>query len=403
MKKRIAFSLLFAFSAIPCHAQWKYINGSPGTSEGGFLAFGAHDTTLFASLSNEVLRYTVARGWFRADTGLLPGITFFASVGPDIFASIVGQRAYRTTNDGSSWSAAEVAGPVGTNGMYLFGQYLFPSILVRSRDNGLTWDSITNLGVNNFAANGACIFASTNGGINRSTDSGGHWSAISSPPFDLSLSAYAVINSWMFAGGSSVFRSTDSGQSWTPTTTPPLGVSNGRAGPGIHALASYQTYLFAGTDSGVFMSHDSGMTWQGMNQGLIGFDHANVLLLTVFEDTELIAEVDDGYADPPPDLGYTAARSIPEMIKQSSQVVQAPPAGDSIEIYPNPSLGTFSISSPEPILGIQVTSILGSVILTRSRLNQSNLSLDLSNGLSGRYFLEIQTRSGTVLRKVIRE
>ncbi|HZK76281.1 MAG TPA: T9SS type A sorting domain-containing protein [Candidatus Kapabacteria bacterium] len=412
MKRKFIPIILIVFASVPCSAQWKSIFGSPGDWRIPYLAFGVHDSSLFVSASGEVLRYTVAQGWPRADTGLdfsQGDITSFVSLGPYVFAGFTynGNHSplYRSTNDGSFWATTEKATPECVSEKYIiaYGGFLSGGAgLYRSSDSGVTWDSLAKLSITTLAANGPIILASNGSIAYRSLDTGTHWSTLPNLPTGLSLSTYAIINSWMFAAENvGFFRSTDSGQSWSKITTPPLGVSNGRAAQGIHALAAYQTYLFAGTDSGVFMSHDSGMTWQGANQGLIGFPHANVTLLAVL-DTLLIADVDAGYGDPY-DFGYVAARSISEMIKDTTaSVVQVVPATDSIDIYPNPASGAVTVSSSTKVLSIEARNVLGEEVLSTQYREPStgNVTLDLSKLPSGTYFLRIQTAGNSTIKKI---
>ncbi|HEX5315917.1 MAG TPA: hypothetical protein VFX22_04620, partial [Candidatus Kapabacteria bacterium] len=66
-----------------------------------------------------------------------------------------------------------------------------------------------------------------------------------------SLGSYMVAASY---GGAGIYRSSDSGLSWLPSAT-------GLSDSFVHAVITMGTSLYAGTDSGSFVSIDSGRSW----------------------------------------------------------------------------------------------------------------------------------------------
>jgi Secretion system C-terminal sorting domain len=420
----VLFIGLFSTTAF---GQWQWgfedLSGnSPGGGSG--LAFGVHDSILFYSFSevngNEgVWRHydTGSHPWVEADYGIdfsQGTIVSFASLGSKLFANFLAGSlgygpAYVTSNLGAGWKVA-IAAPVASNGRYLFAEYY--DYLVRSADSGGTWDSIAKFSLKTWATDGVCVLASAADGIYKSTNSGIGWSKEADTPSGLSLSAFAILGTQLYAGGTAVFRSTDSGASWKAVTTPPLGytLSPIWTRGSVNALASYGHYLFAGTDSGVYLSSDSGGSWRRVSEGMGGgtFSYAlhfpAVKLLAVL-DTTLWAGVYTGTDATGNRYGYVAQRPISEMIKDTTAgVVQAKLPGDTIDVYPNPATGLVTIrSGGTSILGVQVLNVLGEKVLNAPSEHASALTLDLSKLASGTYFLEIVTPSGTVLRKVIRE
>ncbi len=389
------FISIILFLALPCGAQWQFVAGNLGTS-GTESAFGVHDTSLFASGDGSIGRYLSPQHWAKADSGInfslgsSGEVTSFASLGRYFFGGIGNGPVYISTNNGTSWFHGTTASPIASNGTYLFSNYVGPNQIILSTDSGSTWDTVFDIPVNSFAAKGAFIFASNGDGVWRSTDSGWHWARDTMP--------ITTANSFVFVGmltfgtnGSIIIKSTDFGSHWTEIT-----IQNRR----ISQLASTGSYLFAGTDSGVFVSLDSGSHWREVSEGLVSKGNLPYVTAMIVFDTQLFVSIDasDGY-------GYDAARPISQMVDTGpASVVQTSIPGDTIEIYPNPTLSQISIRSVNTsILGVQVLNVLGVVVLDVPNEHASNLTLDLSKLLSGTYFLQIQTADGLVLRKVVRE
>ncbi len=102
-------------------------------------------------------------------------------------------------------------------------------------------------------------------------------------PWGGTVQAFTFQNGSLFAGtwGDGIFRSTDNGASWTPSST---GLTNGA----VQTFAIVGTNIFAGTDSGVYLTSDNGNTWHG--SGLTSY-----LVSTLFSNgTTLFAATDGG-------------------------------------------------------------------------------------------------------------
>jgi photosystem II stability/assembly factor-like uncharacterized protein len=121
----------------------------------------------------------------------------------------------------------------------------------------------------------ATLFAGTsNGGVFRSTNGGGSWTAVNTGMTSTAVQALAIdpaSPTTLFAGtsGGGVFKSIDGGENWTAVNTD-LTSTDVRAlaiGPGNPGM------VYAGTSgAGVFRSANGGGSWTAMNTGLASTD-----------------------------------------------------------------------------------------------------------------------------------
>jgi photosystem II stability/assembly factor-like uncharacterized protein len=165
----------------------------------------------------------------------------------------------------------------------MVGRVLLISFLVLV---GISNPQLASAGVNVWSGNGpeggtinalvldpvtpATVYAATaGGGVFKSVNGGGSWSAVNTGldhRMVYSLAIDPVTPEILYAGTAlgGVYKSIDSGESWSPA-------SSGLAAMFIQSLAldpAAPTTLYAGTSSGVFKSVDSGGNWSAMNNGL---------------------------------------------------------------------------------------------------------------------------------------
>jgi hypothetical protein len=390
--KRICIFLIVMFGTVPAFGQWFYIDGGLGT-QGATLAFGVHDSSLFESGSNGVVdRYISPQNWAEADNGIdftQGAITTFASLGQYFLAGSAPPSqgvATLSTDNGGSWKTV-LGGPVGTNGTYFFAQYA--TRIARSVDNGKFWEHLSPPAGNFYTGTGRYVLSGTStDGVWRSMDSGGTWSRDTTPIN--TINSFAFIDSVTFGANGKIIKSPDSGSHWTDVSIP---------GRNTSVIVSDSTFLFAGTDSGVYVSLNYGTTWRAVNENLLGRGpgYPQVTALCVF-DTLLVAGVNAGAG-----YGYASARPIKEMVDTTpASVVQTTLPGDTIAVYPNPAMGTVTILADGTfIYAVSVLDVLGEDVLDMPNLRESDITLDLSKIPSGTYFLRIETGNGSVLRKVV--
>ncbi len=190
-----------------------------------------------------------AANWNNANTGLSDSVNTLAVApnAPNIIYAGASDGLHRSTDGGTTWIKTQSTG---------LSQFPFSTSLAVHPTNS----SIIYIGVGN-------------GGLFRSTDAGGNFSAVTLPligvvPFTIAFDP--VTPSTIYVGtGNGVFKSTDSGSTWTAMNNFGIpGVPNVRA---IAIDPTTPATVYAGTfGSGVFKSTNGGNNWTAMNTGMGG-------------------------------------------------------------------------------------------------------------------------------------
>jgi hypothetical protein len=275
------------------------------TGAGGTVFFAGVDSGTSAGAGAVFLSTDNGSSWTPASTGLQSAIvnSFAAtsgSAGDTLLFAATNIGVFRSSDHGASWLSsgltvsdmyALAVCPNGAGGTSLFAGGFYG--ISRSTDDGTSWvaaDSgfagqhITNcFAVSPNGEGGTSIFAGTDFGIYLSTDNGDSWTEVyadSTHSIDLDGLAHFIYvhglsvspngkgGTNIFAGDETgVYLSTDYGKHWTQVNT---GLTNYY----IHNLASYPngtggTNLFAATSDGVFLSTDNGGRWAETSAGLI--------------------------------------------------------------------------------------------------------------------------------------
>jgi photosystem II stability/assembly factor-like uncharacterized protein len=277
-------------------------------------------------------RVATATTWTSSSTGITGSQVNALAVAPTdsaiLYAGLEGQGAFRSTDNGASWTYAGLTGqnvnslavsPTSAstiwaatsrgvqrsdNGGVTWATQLtffndtptavavapssastvyattFQSGVYRSTDGGSTWHQLTLPGdvmawsVLIDPTNPSTLWVGTRyAGIARSTDAGATWmsaQAQGSGADALALSLDPRNPTRLFAAiqGSGVYMSADSGQTWTRSTggTPP------NSATAVVADPSTAGRVYAGSDDpespGVYVSNDDGVTWQDISSGL---------------------------------------------------------------------------------------------------------------------------------------
>jgi hypothetical protein len=215
--------------------------------------------------------------WSTPTTGFgdVPVRSLFSN-GASVFAGTSGSGIFVSTDNGGNWSSRNsgltdlsvlsIAGD-GTN---LFAGTTEGVFL--SSDGGMNWQArtngIENVPINVLDAHSGLVIAGTDGnGSFRSTDDGITWKRVGFYECyvnKMRVSGNVVIASVVDGVGyrpEPLYRSSDQGNSWTPVA-PEL------KGKYLSDVFVENGSFYVSTDSGIFSSSDSGLTWHNFETSL---------------------------------------------------------------------------------------------------------------------------------------
>ncbi len=235
--------------------------------------------------------------------------------GTNLFAGTSGDAAgiYRSTNGGTSWSAAVAGLPIGSNlrSSISFGGYVFAGTeadgIYRSSDHGNTWTKtdpsnalLAHALVLTFCSKENTLFAGAANGVFKSTDGGATFARIVNgfatdavAVFTLTVSSGNIIagvnvNLSPTSSLDTIYYSTDDGSTWHRSNLP----SNVTFVPAVASDGSSLTYAAVITQSssttGLYKSTDAGVTWDAKTFSLnvdlnrMAANGSNVLGSTLF-------------------------------------------------------------------------------------------------------------------------
>ena len=74
-----------------------------------------------------------------------------------------------------------------------------------------------------------------------------------------------------------------------------------------------------------------------------------------------------------------------------------------LEVYPNPYINTFDLSTSLTIREVSIKNHLGAVVWHKQKINTSQLKISLEGIAAGTYFLEIKTDKGAVTKSLLKQ
>ncbi len=179
--------------------------------------------------------------WPEKDSDLTENMNCFCLANGKIFAG-TSHGVYVSSDHGSNWAGFNT-------GLYDL-----------NTNRGYSITGITNINSN--------IFVCTVGnGIYRSENDGNSWDKVNFTDYD--FQSFATIGSNIFVSAfnqlgkqytGGVFVSTDNGDSWQHTDSTLID-------HGVGPLCSYGSFLFAETDTALFFTNNTGITWKNISIG----------------------------------------------------------------------------------------------------------------------------------------
>ncbi len=333
--RHISVLLLVLFLSVSSlNAQW-IIVGENSDLGGDIMALLENNNVLFAGGTASLFR--------SGDNG----VTWEGFLGPFAYA----------------WSLTKYNGNIYCG---LFNSYITRG-LYKSTDNGQTWNlsAFANEGIYSLASGNTFVVASVglgspNYGIYLTTDDGQSWSLISSDiAFKLSVSGnriysagsglkvttdfginwniihydagigIAAKDSLIFFGtqDGKIYRSTDYGQTWQ--------LPFNKQGAYVRSILIYEQNVFAGTDSGFFISTDGGESFFNKNDNL-GLSRVEDIM--VYNNFVYVAN--GNYMDVPVSVWK---RPLSEVLNVDDELTDLPNNFLLEQNYPNPFNGITKI------------------------------------------------------------
>jgi hypothetical protein len=220
--------------------------------------------------------------------------------GSKIFAGSNGAGVFFSTDNGTSWTAANTS----LTGLNVRALSISGTNLIAGTDNGVFMTPLATIGVQGWAGwtqknsgltddniislvsstDGTKLFAGTSSGVFLSANIGTTWSAVNSGMTGAYVTSLAVSGTNLFAATlSGVYLSPNNGTGWAQ-------VNSGLTNTNVYTIAVSGANIFVGTDDGVFQSTNNGSSWAAVNHGLASFD-VNCLLVS---GTSLLAGMFNG-------------------------------------------------------------------------------------------------------------
>ncbi len=285
--KSFAIFLVVTFSVSIGHTQWVQTSGPSG---GTITALAVLGGDVFAGTASGAFRSTDGGASWRMVTSGLQNASILALtvLDTDLFAATT-TGILRSTNKGATWTQPDPGFTEYFTNLSALGSELFLASgydsVYRSSDLGVTWNSIPTLAdseITCFAAIGGMFFAGTGvNGVVFSTDNGVSWAAAAGAGlpgmYYSDISSLAVIGTNLFAAtDTAIFLSTDSGATWNALNTRFRSFENGAS-----ILTVIGSKLFVGTSfGGLYFSTDTGKSW-----GTAGISSLSVLAIAALGNT----------------------------------------------------------------------------------------------------------------------
>jgi photosystem II stability/assembly factor-like uncharacterized protein len=276
--KKLFLLLACMFSFTLTFSQWQPTGGPCG---GGVNDLVQKDNYLFTVAGDGVYRSSDnGMSWTRTSTGIAypSSIRDLTVKGSKLFLNIQGVL-YMSPDNGNSWSIIPLNGTAITyvsslaaNSQYLFAGSSEGIGLLRSADDGVTWQTMQP-GVNIYtihAGNGYVFAQSDNYDIYRSQDGGQTFDVITTPFYSYTAMAFLGQTIYVVTDGI-INMSTDHGDTWTVSG---IGFNYGYAnilsvlGTSIYCGSVYANNSYYNYPGGLYVSSDNGNTWNSL--GLLG-------------------------------------------------------------------------------------------------------------------------------------
>jgi photosystem II stability/assembly factor-like uncharacterized protein len=335
----------------------------------------------------------------------------------------------RSTDAGNTWSEILTTG----ENIYVYTDTIITidrwGVMQRSFDNGLSWgfsQPVSGSQLRSFTVKNSAWYLGTSTGLYTSDDYGDNWTRRdidSTLAGESTYSVYKDDNGTLFVALVwNVYRSTDDGSSWQ--LIPSLLTSPDEAGFYREGSLLYFWSRF----QGIYRSSDNGLTWSPVNNGLSGYD---IKQLTSYNSELYIVDGYNYYGGfiskgiyrlndttwVPFDttmqnitmLGAGAgglfigvdSKGVYKLAIAGTGINDSVAEETELIIFPNPAEDLITIRCPK-MKNARICNLLGQVCWF-SDVKTDELSISLANKPRGVYFVEIDTGSRKLVKKVVKE
>ncbi len=248
--------------------------------------------------------------------------------GSTLFAGTEFHGVFRSTDNGTTWTASNTGIPTPTStsatyfiqALYVQRGVIFAGAdngggIFRSTDNGLTWSDVSlglrdkfGKSIRSIQAIGAQLFAAGQGGAYSSDDNGTTWNIMNIGMTVTDITSMTASPTELFAGSSQgqIYRTP--GGRWTAVNNETIPINTV-----VQGMSVLSGIVWAGTNAGIFRSADIGATWSPRNAGLPALEVRAILLndVTLFAGTPgsgVFRSTDNGSTWVPSSVGITELR-----------------------------------------------------------------------------------------------
>ncbi|KAA0259632.1 MAG: choice-of-anchor A family protein [Chlorobiota bacterium] len=390
------------------NTNWQQIGNFPAGQVVTTLESDGQGTIYAGTASGYIYKTTDNNTWTHINADVYSGAVWALKLTPNgnlLAATVTG--VYVGSNNGASWALSSLQYKdtrnlkADNNGKLFAGTWGFG--VYTSTDNGTTW-SAANSGLGSHLivtgltiAPDNSVYAGTfSGGVFKTVDNGANWSS-ASPAYQYIWTMAATTDGKLFAGtyGDGLYRSDNNGASWTKTFFPGSFVYELRIDNGNNIFATSYS-------GGVFLSTDNGNTWTNLGLGGSGLSTLLIVPNASSADGNASSMLFTGTVN---GAIYMASSNVTGVKTESSDVPSEFVLGQN---YPNPFNPSTTINVAIAKAGnysMQIFDITGQIVATLMdgdyAAGSFKVEFNASNIPSGIYFYRLTGNNVNLTKKMI--